>query len=159
MATRSRDDRTGIILVDHGSRREASNQMLLAAARLFQESSGQSIVEPAHMELALPDIATAFNRCVARGAERVVVFPYFLSPGRHWSEDIPHLVSAAAQDHPQVEWIVTAPFGLHPRMSDIIQDRIDHCLRAAESAESVDCDVCDGNHCRLQGGNVPPADL
>ena len=36
------------------------------------------IVEPAHMELAEPSIATAFARCVERGATTVVVFPYFL---------------------------------------------------------------------------------
>jgi sirohydrochlorin ferrochelatase len=75
---------TAVIIVDHGSRREASNEMLLEAAKAFRASSGYSIVEPAHMEIAQPDIAAAYDRCVAQGATRVVVFPYFLSPGKHW---------------------------------------------------------------------------
>ena len=141
---------TGVIIVDHGSRRQASNDMLLKAVDAFQASAEYSIVEPAHMELAEPDIATAYARCVEQGASRIIVFPYFLSPGRHWNQDIPALVEAASQDHPETEWLVTAPFGLHPRMSQIISDRIDHCLQAASSAQ-VSCDVCgDGTNCRLQ---------
>lgn len=148
---------TGIVIVDHGSRRGASNDMLLEAAAAFKASAGYAIVEPAHMEIAEPDIATAYERCVAQGARRIVVFPYFLSPGKHWKHDIPALVEAAAAAHPHTEWLVTAPFGLHPQMQQIIADRIDACLQAAHAQPSVDCDVCgDGEPCRLRpGGPVP----
>lgn len=118
------DSVTGIIIVDHGSRREESNQLLLAAVDRFRETGPFSIVEPAHMELAQPDIAEAFRRCVERGAAEVIVFPYFLSPGRHWNQDIPELTAAAAVDFPQVTWKVTAPFGLHDGMLQIIVERI-----------------------------------
>lgn len=141
---------TAVIIVDHGSRREASNDMLLAATQSFRASSGYAIVEPAHMEIAQPDIGTAYDRCVAQGAERVIVFPYFLSPGKHWQHDIPSLVAAAAVRHPHTEWLVTAPFGLHPQMQQIIADRIEACLLAATSPGGVSCDVCgDGRMCRL----------
>jgi sirohydrochlorin ferrochelatase len=134
---------TGVIIVDHGSRREASNQMLLQAVEAFRATSQYRIVEPAHMELADPDIATAFERCTQQGATQIVVFPYFLSPGRHWSSDIPSLVAAAAKNS-GVEWIVTAPFGLHPLLTDVIHDRIQHCLRQASSDAHQHCDACDG---------------
>lgn len=133
---------TGIIIVDHGSRRTASNEMLLAAVQNFAAHSHYGIIEPAHMELAPPDIATAFAKCVERGAQRVIVFPYFLSPGRHWSQDIPQLTEKAAQPFPDVEWLVTAPFGLHSGMSAIIADRIQNCLEAAQTSDAT-CDACD----------------
>ena len=85
----------GVIIVDHGSRRRESNEMLHEATARFAAQSEFSIVEPAHMELAEPSIAQAFDRCVSRGATEVIVFPYFLSPGRHWTEDIPRLAAAA----------------------------------------------------------------
>lgn len=146
---------TAVVIVDHGSRKSASNEMLYQAAKIFAAQSDYAIVEPAHMELVQPDIATAFRRCVEQGAARVVVFPYFLSPGRHWSEDIPRLVSEAAQPFPDVEWLVTAPFGLHPEMSSIINNRIRHCLGAAEgSPEIMTCDVCESDGgCELHGGH------
>ena len=142
----------GVILVDHGSRRGESNEMLLAVVRQFAAATGLAIVEPAHMELAEPSIATAFDRCVACGAEMVVVFPYFLLPGRHWHDDIPRLSAAAAEKHPGVRFLVTAPFALHPLMSEVIADRIQHCLaRAAGEADA--CDACAGtDHCEIRGG-------
>ena len=42
----------GVILVDHGSRREESNAMLLEVVRDFALATGMPIVEPAHMDLA-----------------------------------------------------------------------------------------------------------
>ena len=139
---------TGIIIVDHGSRRAESNRTLQQAAERFAANSLYRIVEPAHMELAEPSIAAAFDRCVERGAKRVIVFPYFLSPGRHWSEDIPALVANSAQKHPAVEWLVTAPFGLHPNMNGIIIDRIECCLQNASAGSnhesSLGCDFCAG---------------
>ena len=142
----------GVILVDHGSRRDESNEMLLEVVRHFADATGLPIVEPAHMELAEPSVATAFDRCVARGAETVVVFPYFLLPGRHWHDDIPRLAAAAAAKHPGVRFLVTAPFALHPLMSEVIADRIQHCLaRAAGEADA--CDACNGtDHCEIRGG-------
>lgn len=139
---------TAVIIVDHGSRRTESNEMLHQAAARFAADSKYEIVEPAHMELAQPSISTAFDRCVQRGANRVIVFPYFLSPGRHWTDDIPALVAQAAQKHPTVEWLVTAPFGLHPQMNAIITDRIERCLQNAsaihEHRSPPGCDVCEG---------------
>ena len=137
----SKTKTTAIIIVDHGSRRAASNEMLEVATKNFADRGDYQIVEPAHMELAQPDIATAFRRCVERGAKHVVVFPYFLSPGRHWSEDIPALVKQAAAPFTETTWLVTAPFGLHPGISDIIADRIQHCQNVVDGT-ATECDVC-----------------
>jgi sirohydrochlorin ferrochelatase len=147
-------DEIGVILVDHGSRREASNRLLLEVVSQFVMASGLKIVEPAHMELAEPSIATAFARCVARGAKTVVVFPYFLLPGRHWHDDIPRLAADASRSHPGIRYLVTAPFGLHPLMSEVIGQRIAHCL--AHARGDVDaCDACaDSERCQLRGDAI-----
>lgn len=57
---------TIIIIVDHGSRISESNRMFEEVARRF--AGKYEIVEPAHMELAEPSIATAYAAAVARGA-------------------------------------------------------------------------------------------
>ena len=118
----------GIIIIDHGSRREESNQYVISVARDFQESEDYKIVEPAHMELAQPDLAAAYVKCISHGAKYIIVQPYFLAPGRHWHEDIPELASAAAGNHPDTSCVVTAPLGLHRAMLQIIADRIDQSL-------------------------------
>ncbi len=150
---------TGLIVVDHGSRRRESNELLQAVVQAYRQHSGWPIVEAAHMELAEPSIATAFSRCVAQGAELVAVFPYFLGPGRHWSEDIPRLAAEAARPYEGrgVRYLVTAPFGLHPLMFDVMEQRVKHCLERVQGrAES--CDLCtyDGG-CSLQPPLAPPS--
>ncbi|QDU93446.1 CbiX/SirB N-terminal domain-containing protein [Lignipirellula cremea] len=118
------DPTVGVVLVDHGSRREESNAMLLEVAAMFAQSSPYTIIEPAHMELAEPTLQTAFDRCIARGAEQIVVHPYFLLPGNHSREDIPRLAAEAAARRPDVPYVVTEPLGLHPLLGQVIRDRI-----------------------------------
>lgn len=150
----STPDSIGIIIVDHGSRRAESNDLLLDVVKLFERLSDWSIVEPAHMELASPSIAEAFDRCVERGANLVVVHPYFLLPGRHWKQDIPQLTAEAAARHPEVRFIVTAPLGLHDLMVRIMNERITHCLACARG-QAASCDVCgDGEGCRFREAMV-----
>ncbi|MFM1919580.1 MAG: hypothetical protein RLZZ303_1214 [Candidatus Hydrogenedentota bacterium] len=115
---------TGVIIVDHGSRRPEANDMIHTVADCFREHSGARIVEGAHMELAEPGIAEAFNRCVAQGARHVVIALFFLSPGRHSREDIPALAAEAAAPHPGVTWSVTEPLGVDARIADVMLDRV-----------------------------------
>ena len=133
-------DQLGLIVVDHGSRREASNDALELVVESFVSATDYAIVEPAHMELSEPSIAHAFGRCVDRGAKLVVVHPFFLLPGRHWDQDIPALVEAAASKHEGVRWLVTAPLGTHPMMARIMDDRVRHCLSHV-AGEAGECEV------------------
>lgn len=134
---------TAVIIVDHGSRRDASNRMLEDFVSVFADQAHFDIVEPAHMELAEPSIATAFDKCVQQGAKRIVVCPYFLLPGKHWTEDIPRLTKKTAAKHPGIEYLVTAPIGLHPLMHNLIQSRIDHCLSHV-AGNADECESCAG---------------
>lgn len=126
-------DALGVILVDHGSRLEEANHMLDDAAASFRDASGIRIVEPAHMEIADPSIATAFDRCVAQGARHVVVLLWFLSPGRHSQRDVPDLAREAADRHPGVTHAVSPPMGLHPGLNAVLASRLAQCLPDAAS--------------------------
>ncbi len=133
----------GLVVVDHGSRVEESNAMLVEMTRMIRASVRWPIVQPAHMELAEPSIGTAFDRCVDQGAELVIVSPYFLLPGRHWSQDIPALAREAAERHPAVRYLVSSPLGLHPLMADVVRSRAEHCLAHA-AGEADECESCRG---------------
>ena len=113
-----------ILLIDHGSRRDAANEMLDCMANLVQAIVGPDVVvRHAHMELAEPSIEAGFRACVDAGAREVVAFPYMLSPGRHSTGDIPDLVAAAAARHPGVAWRVTTAFGVHEKLAEVILER------------------------------------
>lgn len=142
-------DRLGLVIVDHGSRRAESNELLLEVAAMFRRATGLQNIEPAHMELAPPSIADAFDALVERGVRLVVVVPYFLAPGRHWREDIPRLAAEAAARRPGVRHMVTAPLGLHEALAAVMTQRISDCMRVV-AGEAEACDACRGGEpCRL----------
>lgn len=76
------------------------------------------------MELAEPSIEQAFDRCVAAGAQKVVLHPFFLSPGRHVTSDLPALMNAAAKRHPDIAWLVSEPLGLQELMPRVMHAAI-----------------------------------
>jgi sirohydrochlorin ferrochelatase len=131
----------GIVIVDHGSRLVESNRLLEQIAELFTRRFGHQypIVEPAHMEIAEPSIATAYDRCVRRGAQRVIVCPFFLGPGKHWNEDIPRLAADAARQHPQTSYHVTHPLGVDDLILDLLEKRVRFCVE-----HEYECDSCRG---------------
>ncbi len=135
------DVKMGVVIVDHGSRRQASNDLLGEFVRMYKEQTGRPIVELAHMEIAEPNIETAFAKCVEQGATMVAVSPFFLSPGRHWQEDIPHLAALAAAKHPGVGHFLAAPIGLHPLMVDIVDSRLETCLKRLTGGGAFACTV------------------
>jgi len=140
----------GIIIVDHGSRRNESNRRLLDLVEMFRQRNPGAIIEPAHMELDEPSIRQSFAKCVERGANLIIVNPFFLLPGRHWKHDIPDLAAEAAADHPGVRYLVTAPLDLHPLIMDIMSQRIDDCLAVA-TGKQLECPVCNNvDQCQVR---------
>ena len=129
----------GIVIVDHGSRRDESNAMLEEVAARFAARFEKKylIVEPAHMELAEPSIATAYARCVERGARRVVVVPFFLGPGKHWTQDIPRLTAAVAAEFPETSFHVSPTLGIDDLILDLLEKRATWC-----ADHSYICDLC-----------------
>ena len=113
-----------ILIVDHGSKRAEANAALEEVAALVRRALPGAIVRHAHMDLAAPDLAEAFAACVAEGAEEVVIHPYFLGPGNHTTHDIPRLAADAAARHPGVAVRITDPLGVHPKIGEVIVDRI-----------------------------------
>jgi sirohydrochlorin ferrochelatase len=115
--------RTAIIIVDHGSRREESNKMLETVAALF---------------------------AAQRGAERIVVIPFFLGPGKHWSQDIPSLTAAAAAQFPATQYHVGPTLGIDDLILDLLAKRACHC-----ETHNYSCDMCKGTLRSGQPAQVP----
>ncbi len=130
-------ERPAVLLIDHGSRRAAANALLDEVAALVSKRLGpESIVEPAHMEIAEPTIAEGFARCVEKGATTVVVHPFMLAPGRHVTEDLPRLVEEAAGRHEGVQFLMAAPLGSHSGVIDAVIERCDSVLSDSKPSGS-----------------------
>jgi sirohydrochlorin ferrochelatase len=118
-----------VLLVDHGSRRPEANALVEGLARALR-SELDRVVEVAHLETAEPSIEQGVDACAAQGAVEITVLPCFLALGRHVTEDVPALAREAAARHRGVRVRVAEPVGTHPKLVEILLER----LREAEEA-------------------------
>lgn len=146
-----------ILLIDHGSRREAANEMMNCMANLVQAMAGPSVIARyAHMELAEPSIENGLRHCVEAGATEVVCFPYMLSPGKHSTGDIPRMVAAAALSYPTIHVSVTNAFGVHERLAELILERAGVSASPLSATDAARCwhsthsMIACGDACRCQ---------
>lgn len=111
-----------LLLVAHGSRREASNQEVAALSQRVMQNTDTSfdIVEYAFLEIARPSIEEGLRTCIEAGAREIVVFPYFLAAGRHVVADIPNDVAPVEAEHPEVSITIAPHLGESALLVDAI---------------------------------------
>ena len=114
-----------LLLVAHGSRRAESNQEVLAlAASLDKPGSGFDRIDAAFLELAEPLIPDGLRAQIAAGATEIVVFPYFLSAGRHVVTDVPGEVESVAKAHPEVDIRMAPYLGIAEGLAELMLDQV-----------------------------------
>lgn len=110
-----------LLIVAHGSRRMASNDEVREVARCFDlQNHGFDKVAAAFLELDEPSIPQGLINAIEQGATEIVVLPYFLSAGRHVSEDIPAEVALVQKDYQNVTIKIAPYLGASDRMPEIL---------------------------------------
>ncbi len=82
------------------------------------------IVEHAFLQYVPPSLPDMVAHCVSKGAERVVIVPFFVQPGAHVAKDIPEAVEQLRRKYPRVIFSVTDHVGVHPLMTEIVKDLV-----------------------------------
>jgi precorrin-8X/cobalt-precorrin-8 methylmutase len=123
--------KTAILLIGHGSRVPEANQALHSVSASVRQRSGYGIVEVCFREQHAPNIQAGIDRCVARGAQRILLYPYFLYAGAHVLEDLPAEMVMAAGRYPGLEMTMGQPLGVHRKLGEIVCERIGEAIAAA----------------------------
>ena len=122
--------KTALLLMAHGSRISEANDAVREIAALVKEMTAYDIVEVSFREQHLPTIQQGIDACVAQGAERVLLIPYFLFIGAHVQEDLPEEMAAAQQRYPQVQFAMGRHLGVHRKLAEVVVERIAEGLTA-----------------------------
>ncbi len=126
--------KTALLLIAHGSRQDEANADLRDVVAEIRKGGDYAVVEGAYLELAEPTIEKASARCVARGVERVVLLPYFLSAGVHVRQDLAAIRRKLAAGFPRVEFSLAEPLGPHPLLVQIVEERARQALGQSENS-------------------------
>ena len=107
-----------LLIVAHGSRRAESNDEVRALTEQLrpQAESEFDYVTCAFLELADPLIPAGLEQCLQAGAKEVVLLPYFLSAGRHVTQDIPNIVAEFTASQPSLEVQIAPHLGTAPNL-------------------------------------------
>ena len=122
--------RAALLLIGHGSRVGSANRLLRDLARGLRALFPGRLVGVCYLEAASPDIKAGIDRCVARGAGRILLVPYFLYSGGHLRRDLPQAAASARRRHPGLLVRIAGHLGHDRRLLAVVADRARKGLRA-----------------------------
>lgn len=117
-------ERPSLLIVGHGSRSAAGVAEYWDLARAVTEAAPELDVGCGFIELASPDLDTAVDRLVGRGAASVVAVPLVLLGAGHMKDDGPAALHRGRHRHPAVRFAYARHLGLHPLVLAVAEDRI-----------------------------------
>lgn len=120
--------KTALLLMAHGSRISEANDAARQVAGMVQEMTGFEIVEVSFRELHEPNIQAGIDACVARGAGRILLMPYFLFMGAHVQHDLPQEIEEAKKRHPGLIMEMGAHLGAHRKLAEVETERVNEAL-------------------------------
>ena len=143
------DEKTGILLLSHGSRLDDGEEVIKAYTDMYREEFPNVAVEYGFMEIRKPGIPETINKLTKENdLERIIVVPVFVAHGLHTKRDIPGMLGIESDyegddhghhhhhhhdhDDEPVEFdgeiVLTDPLGIDRRMYEIIKDRVSEHL-------------------------------
>ncbi|MFM7849963.1 MAG: sirohydrochlorin chelatase [Rubrivivax sp.] len=103
-----------LILFAHGARDPQWSQPFERVAEQVRALHPGTMVRLAFLEFMPPTLAQAGAEVAQAGATSVSVVPMFLGAGGHVRRDLPALLQALQQQHPQVRWSLRPAIGEAP---------------------------------------------
>jgi sirohydrochlorin cobaltochelatase len=111
-----------IILFAHGSRDPQWHRPMQAVRQRVLVSQPDALVECAYLELSAPDLPSATQALVDRGATTIAIVPMLLGVGKHAREDLPALVQQLRAQHGDVAFDLRPAVGEDPRLIELLAE-------------------------------------
>ncbi len=109
-----------VILFSHGSLLCGAGEALAAHAARLRAQGLAPVVEIGYLNYSEPPFVEAVAKCVAAGADRILVTPYFLVPGKFVKVDLPRVVEEAQAAYPEIKFEVAEAIGYDVELAEAI---------------------------------------
>jgi sirohydrochlorin cobaltochelatase len=121
-------ERTGLLLMAHGSPDAQANRPIYGVARRIRSYGRYAAVTVCFMDLNQPRIPDAVDALVERGITTMIAVPYFLHLGNHVADDLPAIIADARARHPSCTLLLADHLGYDRLLVDVIAERVAEAL-------------------------------
>jgi len=116
--------RTGLLIMAHGSPHPESNAPIYAIAERVRACGRYAAVTICFMDLNQPSIPDAIDDMTGRGIKHIIATPYFLQLGNHVNDDLPAIIAAARIRHSASTILLTEHLAYDRLLVSVIADRV-----------------------------------
>jgi precorrin-8X/cobalt-precorrin-8 methylmutase len=138
-------DKTGLIIIGHGSKLPHNRENLEKLAEILRKRSKFKTVEIAFMVRDKPTIPEAIESLAKKGVSKIVLIPAFLAPGVHTTREIPELIEMKEKEpllkERGIELVYGEPLGSDERIAAIIEEKALKALRKEAKEANVMTDA------------------
>lgn len=132
-----------IILVFHGSPKSEANEVsfLIPLLAKILKKPFQDI-KLSFLQFGKPSLEEVLEEVVKEKPERIIIHPFFITAGQHVTFDIPQIIKKFENTYPQIKIFYTQPLGIHPKMVEIVKERIEEVLGfTGEKIETLSMEI------------------
>ena len=124
-----------LVALAHGSRDPRSARTIKTLVDTVRSMRPDLRVEAAFLDLSRPTFDTVVDRLVKAGHDEIVVVPLLLTEAFHAKVDVPAVVAAAADRHPNLQIRASAILGTEPCFLEVLDLRMREALKDARVRE------------------------
>jgi precorrin-8X/cobalt-precorrin-8 methylmutase len=137
-------DKTGLIIIGHGSKLPHNRENLEKLAEILRKRAAFKTVDIAFMMRNKPTIPEAIESLAEKGVLKIVLIPAFLAPGVHTIQEIPEMIGLKEKEpfltERGIELMYGEPLGSDERIAEIIEEKALKAL-GQETAKAVMTDA------------------
>jgi sirohydrochlorin ferrochelatase len=121
-----------LIIVAHGSRKDASNKEVMALGEKVESllCEHYAYVMTAFLEFTSPSLEESIISCIEKDANKIIILPYFLASGNHVTRDIPEVVAKIQASYPNTKMVLKEHIGSASGVAALL---VDMALNSNES--------------------------
>ena len=128
---------SAILVCGHGSRDQAAVAEFLRMVEALKRKLPETDLDHGFLEINEPSITQSLETLYLRGCRQISVLPAMLFAAAHVRDDIPGLLSAFQQDHPDCHITLGRELGVSPDLIDAAADRVSRALHQAGQMQQV----------------------
>ncbi|MER2037280.1 MAG: CbiX/SirB N-terminal domain-containing protein [Solibacillus sp.] len=118
---------TAILLIGRGCSDDAAIQDFYTISNMLYEQLDVMTVEQAFMGVAEPTVEQGIQKCINRGAQKIVMLPYFLFTGI-LMERMGRMAQRFIEENPTVDISLAQYFGYHPKLQTVLLERLQQAI-------------------------------